>query len=149
MNRPKRLLWAAGLCALLPACAPVYENHGYAPPPDLLAEIEIGRDTRAEVAQTIGRPTAEGVLGEDAWYFVESRFRQYGYRAPREIDREVVAIRFNDAGTVSNVERFGLEQGRAVPISREVTEPNVRGISFLRQLFRNVGSFNPANLFGD
>lgn len=147
MNRSLRLIAVAGLGFLLAACAPVYRNHGYAPPDDLLAEIDVGSDTRAEVASAVGRPTAEGVLGDDAWYFVQSRFRHYGYLPPREVDRDVVAITFDGGGTVSAIQRFGLEQGRAVPISREVTDENVQGVGFLRQLFGNIGNFNPAGLF--
>ncbi len=133
----------------LAACAPVYENHGYAPPPDVLSDIEVGRDTRADIVAKVGQPTAEGALGDDAWYFVQSRFRHYGWRAPEEVDREVVAISFNPSGTVANVERFGLEQGRVVPISREVTDSTVRDSGFLRQLFGNIGQFNPAGLFDE
>ncbi len=131
------------------ACSPVYENHGYAPPPDVLAQVEVGRDTRDDIVQDVGQPTAEGVLGEDAWYYVQSRFREYGWRAPEEIDRQVVAISFAPSGTVSNVERFGLEQGRVVPISREVTETTVQDTGFLRQLFGNIGNFNPAGLLDE
>jgi len=65
------------------------------------------------------------------------------------VDREVVAITYNDAGTIANIERFGLEDGRVVPISRRVTSTNTQGISFLRQLFRNIGNFNPADFLGD
>jgi outer membrane protein assembly factor BamE (lipoprotein component of BamABCDE complex) len=149
MKRSQRIIAVAGLCLLLAGCAPVYRNHGYAPPDDLLAGIEVGRDTQAEVANAVGRPTAEGVLGKDAWYFVQSRFRHFGYLPPREIDRDVVAITFDSGGTVSNIERFGLEQGRSVPISREVTDSNVRDVGFLRQLFGNIGNFNPAGVFED
>lgn len=149
MNRPQRLLSVAGLGLLLAACAPVYRNHGYAPPEDVLSEIEVGRDTRDEVARAVGRPTAEGVLGENSWYFVQSRFRHYGYLPPREIDRDVVAISFGESGTVSSIERFGLEQGREVPIARETTESNAEGVGFFRQLLGNIGNFNPAGLFQD
>ncbi len=133
----------------LGACSPVYENHGYAPPPDVLAQIDVGRDTRDDVAEEVGQPTAEGVLGEDIWYFVQSRFRQYGWRAPQEVDRQVVAISFSPSGAVANVERFGLEDGRVVALSREVTGSSVRETGFLRQLFGNIGNFNPAGLFDE
>jgi hypothetical protein len=45
------------------------------------------------------------------------------------------------------VERFGLERGNVVAFSRRVTESNVQGISFLRQLFGSLGRFNAADLF--
>jgi len=137
------------LAAALAACAPIVRNHGYVPPDDQLRQLAVGRDSRAEVAELVGRPTTEGVLGEDAWYYVQSRFRQSGYRAPQEIDREVVAISFAADGRIENIERFGLERGRVVPLSRRVTEQNVKGVGFLRQLFGNIGQFNPGDFFNE
>ena len=125
----------------------MFRNHGYVPPEDQLAQIEVGRDSREDVAGLVGRPTAEGILGDQGWYYVQSRFRNYGYRPSVEVDRQVVAISFDAGGTVSNIERFGLEDGRVVPLSRRVTEANVQGVGFLRQLFGNIGRFNPADFF--
>ncbi|SER96922.1 Outer membrane protein assembly factor BamE, lipoprotein component of the BamABCDE complex [Tranquillimonas rosea] len=138
---------AAGL--LLSGCSATYRNHGYVPPDSALQDVQVGQSTQAEVAQAVGRPTAAGVLDAGGWYYVQSRFRHFAYRAPEEIDREVVAISFNDGGVVTNVERFGLQEGNVVPISRRVTESNVQGIGFLQQLFGNLGNFNPAGFFGE
>lgn len=110
-----------------------------------MARLQVGRDTKDEVAETVGRPTSTGILDTGGWYYVQSRFRQYGYRDAVEVDREVVAISFTDAGTLRNIERFGLEDGRVIRLSRRVTEGNVQGIGFLRQLFGNIGNFNAAD----
>ena len=72
---------------------------------------------------------------------MESRFRAYGFRKRVEIDREVVAISFDTDGVVENIERFGLEDGQVIALSRRVTESNIKGVSFLRQLFGNIGNF--------
>lgn len=133
----------AGLAlALIGACAPVERNHGYVPSDDDLSRIAVGRDTRATVAEAVGRPTAGGVMEDSGWYYVQSRFRHLGAAAPREIDRQVVAISFDPAGRVANIERFGLEEGRVVPISRRVTETSIRGIGIVRQLMANLGNFD-------
>ena len=47
--------------------------------------------TRETVAEKLGRPTASGLLNDQGWYFVQSRWRHYGARAPQEIDRQVVS----------------------------------------------------------
>jgi hypothetical protein len=59
--------------------------------------------------------------------------------APKEIDRQVVSITFTEEGKVENVERFGLENGQVVAISRRVTDSNIKGVGFLRQLLGNIG----------
>ena len=68
-----------------------------------------------------------------------SKVRHFAYRAPEVVDREVIAISFNADDTVANIERFGLEDGRVVTLSRRVTETTVRDVTFIRQLIRNFG----------
>jgi outer membrane protein assembly factor BamE (lipoprotein component of BamABCDE complex) len=129
------------LCLIfgLAACSPVYRNHGYAPSDRDLALIEVGSDTRETVAEKVGRPSASGLLNDVGWFYVQSRWKDYGARPSEEIDRQVVSITFTESGTVANVERFGMERGRIVPLSRRVTDSNIKGVSFLRQLLGSIG----------
>jgi outer membrane protein assembly factor BamE (lipoprotein component of BamABCDE complex) len=129
------LVLAAGLAA----CTPIFRNHGYVPAEDELALVEVGTDTRETVAEKIGRPSVQGLLGDEGWYYVQSRYVQRGPREPREIDRQVVAVTFSEAGVVENIGRFGLEDGQVVEISRRVTETNIKGISLIQQLLGNFG----------
>ncbi len=128
------------------ACANIYRNHGYTPTETDLAQIQVGRDTRDTVAEVIGRPSSSALLQDSAWYYVQSRYRHYGARAPEEVDRQVVAISFAPSGTVENIERFGLEDGRAVVLSRRVTETNIRGVGVLTQLLGNLGNLRADQL---
>lgn len=130
----------AGIFALcLTGCTALYRNHGYVPTDEELALIEVGKDSRETVGVTLGRPSGEGLLNDTGWFYVQSRWKQFGAWEPKEIDRQVVAITFSEDGVVENIERFGLEKGRVVAISRRVTQSNVKGIGILRQIFGNVG----------
>ena len=129
------------LLVALVACAPVYRNHGYVPAEDELSQIIVGEDTRETLAPLIGRPSAAALLNDEGWYYVQSRWKHAGVRPPKEIDRQVVAITFTEEGVVENVERFGLEDGKVVALSRRVTTSNIKGISFLRQLLGSLGNF--------
>lgn len=133
------------LLVALAACSAIYRNHGYAPEDSDLALIEVGVDTRDTVAEKVGRPSASGVLSDGGWYYVQSRYRHFAYKAPEEIEREVVSISFNPSGTVANVERFGLADGQVVPLSRRITESNIRGIGFIRQLLGNLGNIRASD----
>lgn len=144
----RRGVLAASL-VLIAACTAQYTDHGYIPNDDELSRLEVGVDTRFSVAQLVGQPTSAGILDAGGWYYVESRYRQYGAREPEEIDREVVAISFDEAGRVANIERFGLEDGQVVVLSRRVTEENTRGVTFLRQLFGNLGNIDAGRFFGE
>ncbi|MGB8811560.1 MAG: outer membrane protein assembly factor BamE [Paracoccaceae bacterium] len=141
-------LWlCAGFCVLaVTACSPVFRNHGYAPADLELDLVEVGTDTRETVAEKVGRPSAAGLLNDLGWYYVQSRYKHFGARAPQEIERQVVAITFTEGGIVENVERFGLQEGRVVPLSRRVTDSNIKGISFIRQLLGSIGQMRADNL---
>lgn len=130
----------------LAACSPVFRNHGYVPNEDELAEIRVGEDTRETLAPLIGRPSAAALLNDEGWYYVQSRWKHSGARPPKEVDRQVVAITFTEAGIVENVERFGLENGKVVALSRRVTTSNIKGVSFLRQLLGSLGNFRGGEL---
>ena len=139
-------LGVLGLClAAIAACSPVYRNHGYVPRDEDLALVSVGVDTRDSVGNKVGRPSSSGVLSGAAWYYVGSRWKHVGLRAPQEIERQVVAVSFDDNDRVENVERFGLEKGQVVALSRRVTDSNITGVGFIRQLLGNIGRFNAAD----
>ena len=141
-------LAAFGLVLLIAACATISRNHGYVPDEVELAQIKVGADTRETVAEKVGRPSAQGLLNDVGWFYVQSRFEHYGPREPQEVDRQVVVINFTESGTVSNIGRYGLEDGRVIEISRRVTDTTIKGVSFIGQLLGNVGRIDAGNLLG-
>jgi outer membrane protein assembly factor BamE (lipoprotein component of BamABCDE complex) len=151
------LMWCRGLrgtavtltlVAGLAACSPVYRNHGYAPAEDELALIEVGTDTKQSVGEKIGRPSAAGLLNDDGWFYVQSRYLHQGPREPREIERQIVVVSFTEAGVVENIGRFGLEDGKVIEISRRVTETNIKGISLIQQLLGSFGRIRAEDIAG-
>ncbi len=132
--------------AAIAACSPVFRNHGYVPAADELAQVEVGVDTRETVGQKIGRPSTSGLLNDEGWFYVQSRYKLVGPREPQEIDREVLVVNFAENGTVSNIGRFGLEDGRVVELSRRVTETNIKGVSFIGQLLGSFGRLRAEDL---
>lgn len=130
----------------LAACSPVYRNHGFIPPEESLQQVVVGQTSMAELEGLVGRPTAQGLLTGSGWYYVGSRWRHYGPYEPEEVSREVVAISFTPSGTVSNIERFGLERGRVVVLSRRVTEGGITEISLVGQLLGSLGNFQAGDI---
>ncbi|MGR3759088.1 outer membrane protein assembly factor BamE [Roseobacteraceae bacterium NS-SX3] len=135
---------AAGLAVA--GCSAVYRKHGYVPSEEQLADVVVGVDTRDSVAETVGTPTASGVLNESGYYYVSTRMRHYGAAAPKPVSRELVAISFDRQGVVSGVERYGLEDGRVIPLQRRVTDSAVQDTTFLRQLLGSLGNLGPGEL---
>lgn len=131
----------------LAACSATFTNHGYVPPPEILAEIGIGA-SRDQVAEAAGSPGIGGVMRDEAWFYTQYRVRNFTYNAPQVIERDIVAISFSDAGRVTNIERFGLEDGQIVQLSRRVTESSVRDIGFLRAILANFGRISLGDVGG-
>ncbi|MCW1933249.1 outer membrane protein assembly factor BamE [Pararhodobacter zhoushanensis] len=154
MDRANQTGKSLGRWALVPvmavfvaACSPMMEYHGYAPTDTDLAEVTIGQDTRETVAQKVGQPGMGGVMEGSGWFYVQSDWRRRGWRAPEETDRQVVAISFDLRDRVSNIERFGLEDGEVISLSRRVTDSGPRP-GVLSQVFRVLGQFSAASLGG-
>lgn len=129
--------------AAVAGCITQYRDHGYMPNAEDLAKINVGRDTRDTVTETVGTPGVSGVLNNDGFYYVSSRMRHYGATAPKEVSREVLAISFDSRGVVRNIERFGLEEGRVIALNRRVTDNGETDRTFIRQLLGNLGNFGP------
>lgn len=139
----------AGLAiGLATACTPIEANHGYIPVQEDLARIVIGQDTRESVRSLVGAPTSGGVLQGGNFYYVASKFRTFTFFAPEEVEREVLAISFSDAGVVQNIERFGLEDGQVVVLSRRVTDTGIADTTFVRQLLNSLGRIDAGQFLG-
>ncbi len=132
--------------AAMTACSPVYSFHGYIPPEEELALVQVGVDTRETVLTEIGRPSIEGVMNDTGYYYIQSKFRDFAFQESQEIDRQILLVSFDSNGVVANIERFGLEDGMVVALSRRVTDDGLTDTTFLRQLFANVGNFDGAKL---
>lgn len=136
------------LTAGLSACVTQYRNHGYIPPEEDVKSVTVGRDSKDTVLTAFGPPAVKGQGNDNSWYYVQSQFEHYAYREPVETQREVMAVSFSSSDKVSNIERFGLEDGQVVVLSRRVTPVTGRDNTFLRQLLGNVGSAPLADLTG-
>ncbi|NKX45833.1 outer membrane protein assembly factor BamE [Roseicyclus persicicus] len=143
----RRGLVGLALALSLAACSATFDNHGYVPPPEELATVNIG-DSREAVAEAIGTPGAAGVMRDEAWFYTAYRVRNYAYQAPQVIERQILAVSFDPAGRVTNIEEFGLQDGNIVQLSRRVTTSSVREVSFLSQILSNFGRINIGNALG-
>lgn len=133
---PATALLLGGL--LVSACAPTTQVHGYMPSEADIAKIRPGVDTTVTVEEALGLPSGNGILRDSAWYYVESRFENYTYHAPRVIDRRILAVNYTGDGVVRSVERYGIQDGRIVNLSIETTGTGGREMGVLEQLFGNL-----------
>lgn len=146
IDRTKAILCLLGM-VVLTGCSATYQNHGYVPTDSELAELVIGVDSKASVDDLIGVPTSSGLLTGGDYYYVRTRMRTLGMFRPQVVERQILAISFDDTDTIANIERFGLEDGNVVALSRRVTDSSVVGNGFWRQILGNFGNINPEDIF--
>ncbi len=130
----------------LSACTNNQKSHGYAPDDSDLAEIEVGISKKNDVIAAAGQPVVRNIHYGESWFYVSTQFSGIGFERSKIVDREIVAVSFDNNELVSNVERYGLDDGRVVALSRRVTETNLGRLSVIEQLLRSLGRIDPTEL---
>jgi len=135
-----------GVSILVAGCVPKVDVHGYVPIAEDVASVAVG-DAREGVLVRLGEPTTRGLEGSNAWYYISSKVRRVAFFAPREIEREIVAITFSGE-RVAQIERYGLADGRLIDLDRNVTVTDGRRLTFFEQFLGNVGNFSAETFLG-
>jgi outer membrane protein assembly factor BamE (lipoprotein component of BamABCDE complex) len=129
-------------------CTAIYRDHGYLPSEDDLEQVVVGVDNRSTVQEVLGSPIGSGVLDDGAIFYISTKVKHYAFYEPKVVEREMLVVSFDTDDQVENIEKFGLEDGRVITLSRRVTTGPVKGPKFLKQILGNLGNFNPAGLLG-
>jgi outer membrane protein assembly factor BamE (lipoprotein component of BamABCDE complex) len=128
------------------ACTPTIDYRGYLPPQNALQQLQPGM-SKAEVEALLGSPSTTATINfsGDSYYYISSVVETRAFLEPQEIDRTVVAIRFNQTDQVESFAHYGLEDGRIIDFSTRTTPTRGKELTILQQIFSNIGRFNPAN----
>ncbi|HYE47682.1 MAG TPA: outer membrane protein assembly factor BamE [Caulobacter sp.] len=139
---PLRRLAAAGLiAAALAACSPVVATRGHMVDPDRLAEVKVGESTRDDVQTILGSPTNISTFDPNVWYYVGQRVENAAFFRPDVTERRVVAVRFDDADRVAEIQQIGLDAAQEIELVERTTPTSGREFGVLEQLFGNFGRF--------
>lgn len=129
------------LSAALLACTPVIDNRGYIFDEKLIDNIEHGQTTRTEVFEIMGAPSTQTHLDAPIYYYIGSRFEKVSYHAPRETNRKVLVIYFDQNDIVRDLAHYQLADGRVITLVARTTPTRGRELTFLEQIFGNFGRF--------
>ncbi|MFO0993350.1 MAG: outer membrane protein assembly factor BamE [Hyphomicrobiales bacterium] len=133
-------LLVAGLMAFLGACATNIDHHGYLAKPGAFSQLREGMP-KSEVVGILGSPstTASVNMQGDSYYYISSTTKQTAFMKPSEIDRQVIAVRFDAGDQVQTFAQYGLEDGRIIDINTRETPTRGREFTLIQQLLGNVG----------
>lgn len=132
----------------LSACGATITKHGHQFRETDLQAIQPGM-SQEQVRGTLGTPATSAVVGNgSAFYYISSTMKQTSFMLPDEQDRQVVAVYFNEGGSVEQVANYGLKDGKVFDfISRSTPAPGAKDEGILSSLFRGLGK--KTNIFGD
>lgn len=135
------------LLAALGGCSETITKHGYQFRETDLQSVQPGMSTE-QVRSTLGTPATTAEVGSgSAYYYISSTMGQSAFFKPSEKDRQIVAVYFNQGGSVENVAHYGLKDGKVFDfISRQTPAPGAKDEGVLKSLFRNLGT---KQIFGD
>ncbi len=126
------------------SCAPITNQHGNPPDEEALSRIGPGV-SRSEVADILGSPSSVATFGEqtgeETWYYIATRTETVAFYEPTVLDQRVVAIAFDEAGVVTSVRRYGLDDARNIEPVERSTATGGRKLTILQQLVGNLGRF--------
>jgi outer membrane protein assembly factor BamE (lipoprotein component of BamABCDE complex) len=145
-KRQGRAIALAGALAVA-GCAETTIKHGHHFQETDLQNIQPGMSTE-QVKLSLGTPTTTATAGTgNAYYYIGSTMKQSAFLDPKEVDRQVIAVYFNQTGSVERVANYGLKDGKVFDfISRTTPAPGGREDGLLKQLFRNLGQ---RQIFGE
>lgn len=139
---PTRRILGLLLCAAaLAACQARVQTHGFMPNPGLVGQVEAGKQNKRDVNQLLGTPSTVATFDSDVWYYITQRTENYAFFRPEIVDQQVLVVSFDDAGVVDDVHGYTLEDGKIVDIVSRTTPTVGNELTFLEQLFGNVGRF--------
>ncbi len=129
------LLW------LLTACA-AEQQTGYQLSDGQLDKVQVGKSTREDVLAALGTPSSWHSFGDQRWLYIGNTLKKVSILDPEIQTQQVIAISFDDAGIVKDIEQKNEEDARFVSMNHRVTPTEGHDMSVMEQLIGNFGRFN-------
>jgi len=137
-------LLVAGVMALSSACSTNIDHHGYLAKPGAFSQLREGMP-KSEVVGILGSPstTASINMQGDSYYYISSTTKQTAFMKPSEVDRQVIAVRFDAQDQVQTFAQYGMDDGQIIDINTRETPTRGREFSLISQMLGNVGKPGP------
>ena len=128
------------LTLALAACTETVTKHGHQFQENDLKSVSSGM-SQEQVRTTLGTPTTTATVGGgSAFYYISSTQGQTAFFTPVEKDRKVLAVYFNQLGSVDRVAHYGIKDGKVFNFAKQKTETASRDEGIIKALFRNLGA---------
>ena len=139
------LIWLFGLviASALAGCTAQIEHRGYIAKPGVFTSLREGM-SKLEVESTLGSPTTTASINieGDSYYYISSTTSHRSVLSTTEIDRQIIAVRFDRQDRVTSVAQYGLVDGHVIDLNTRKTPVVGSEFSLLAELFKGYGTAN-------
>jgi outer membrane protein assembly factor BamE (lipoprotein component of BamABCDE complex) len=145
-NKMSMWLVAGAVASLMAGCSPEINHRGYIPKAGAFAQVSEGM-SKSEVEGILGSPSTTASINfqGDSYYYISSTTKGRAFLEPKEVSREVIAVRFDKSDQVSSTAQYGLQDGRIIDINSRKTVIAGSDLTILQQLFRTGLSVGPGS----
>lgn len=119
------------------------QPRGYVLDESALAQIKPGTDVQV-VLTTLGTPSTVSTVGNKTFYYISQTVSQrFKFQEAKVVDQRVLAVYFNQGFKVERIANYGIQDGVVFDFISRTTPTGGQDQSFVRNLFRGLGTFNP------
>lgn len=137
-----RLFLLATVASLsLAACDPRVDQRGHVATPGTVEKLQPGQQTRNDVLTLLGSPSTTATFDDETWYYISQRVETTAFLAPDTKEQTVMALKFDKAGVLKDMNTYTLKDGRAVEMVDRKTPTAGKELTIIEQVFGNVGRF--------
>jgi outer membrane protein assembly factor BamE (lipoprotein component of BamABCDE complex) len=147
-NKFHRALLCSGLvlaaAAVLSGCSRDIEHRGYQARAEDLQKLQLGM-SKEDVRSSLGSPSTTATVQHqgDSFYYISSRVKTSAFLENEELDRQILAVRFNQFDQVQSFGQYTLQDGNVVDMNSSATPSRGRELTILQQMFGNIGTLTP------
>ncbi|HLA01757.1 MAG TPA: outer membrane protein assembly factor BamE [Aestuariivirga sp.] len=144
LMRASHWLVVASIATLIASCSPTTDYHGYLAKPGAFGQISEGMP-KTEVEGILGSPSTTASINfqGDSNYYITSVTESRSFLQAKEVNREVIAVRFDRNDQVTSFAQYGLEDGRIININSRETPIVGNERSVLQDIFKGILGSKP------
>ena len=106
-----------------------------------MENFRVGKDNFFSVRKKIGSPLITQGQKQQVWIYLGQKIEALAFFEPQVVYREILLVNFDSRNLVQSTERYSLANSRVIDLNTQVALSEGRKLTFLQQLFGNLGNF--------
>lgn len=117
-------------------------HNGNMPTNERIEQVKVGQ-SKSQIKSILGSPSSVVSFDRNTWIYMSSDVERIAFLDPKEINRDVLTIKFDNKDNVIDINRMTQKDGRQVAVNEGKTEAMGHDQGFFEKFFGGVGSYMP------